>query len=43
MFSSAEAILRAKRSSLTASNFEELIFMRGNIELLEFKEEEDRL
>ena len=33
----------AKRFSLTASNFEEFVFMRGDMELLlRFKEEEDR-
>ncbi|KAG0717770.1 Utrophin [Chionoecetes opilio] len=42
MFSSAGDILRAKRSSLTASNFEELVFMRGNMELPGFREEEDQ-
>jgi tellurite resistance-related uncharacterized protein len=42
MFSSAGDILRARRSSLTAGNFEELVFMRGNMELLGFKEEEDQ-
>ncbi|KAG0717821.1 Bromodomain adjacent to zinc finger domain protein 2B [Chionoecetes opilio] len=42
VFSSAGAILRAKRSSLTASNFEELVFLRGNLEVLGFKEEQDQ-
>jgi hypothetical protein len=41
MFSCAGDILRAKRSSLTASNFEELVFMRGNSELLGFKDEDE--
>ena len=41
ILSSAGDILRAKRSSLTASHFEELVFVRGNMELLGFKEEED--
>ena len=43
MLSSAGNILRAKQYSLIASNFEEFVFMRVNMELLEFKEEEDRL
>ena len=43
IFSSTEDILGIKRSSLTVSNFEELLFMRSNIELLRFKKEEDRL
>ena len=34
MISSAWDILRVKRSSLAASNFEKLIFMRGNVELM---------
>lgn len=41
MFCSAGDILRPKRSSLTASNFQEFVFMRGNMELLGFKEEEE--
>jgi hypothetical protein len=34
LFNSAGDILRPKRSSLSSSNFEKLVFMRGNMELL---------
>ena len=34
IFSTAGDIIRPKRSSLTASNFEELVFMKGNMDLL---------
>lgn len=34
IFSTAEHIIRPKRSSLTANNFEELVFMKGNMDLL---------
>jgi hypothetical protein len=30
-------VLRAKRSSLTADNFEKLLFIRGNLQLLDEK------
>jgi hypothetical protein len=40
LFSSGGDILRAKRSSLSASNFEKLVFMRGNMKLLGLKEVE---
>ncbi|XP_050724101.1 uncharacterized protein LOC127002325 [Eriocheir sinensis] len=50
LFSMAGDILRAKRSSLDEVNFEELVFLKGNIDLLEEKmgqedmeEEEDDL
>lgn len=38
LFSSAGDILRPKRSSLTNQNFEKLVFMRGNMQLLSHKE-----
>jgi hypothetical protein len=38
LFSSGGDILRAKRSTLSASNFEKLVFMRANVKLLELKE-----
>ena len=41
MFISAGDILRARRSSMTANNFEELVFMRGNMELIGLEEEEE--
>ena len=34
LFSTASDVLRAKRSSLTAENFENLIFKKGNMELM---------
>ena len=35
LFSTASDVLRAKRSSLTASNFENLLFIKGNMDLIE--------
>jgi hypothetical protein len=37
LFSMGSYILRAKRSSLTADNFEKLLFIRGNLQLLDEK------
>ena len=37
LFSLGSDILRPKRSSLTADNFEKLVFLKGNIHLLERK------
>jgi hypothetical protein len=37
LFSMGSDILRAKRSSLTADNFEKLIFIKGNLQLLDEK------
>jgi hypothetical protein len=37
LFSMGSDILRAKRSSLTADNFEKLLFIRGNLQLLDEK------
>ena len=37
LFSTAGDVLRAKRSSLDEVNFEELVFLKGNISLLEEK------
>lgn len=37
LFSAAGDIIRPKRSSLTAINFEELVFMKGNMDLFGFK------
>ena len=39
IFSIGGDILRAKRSALTAFNFEQLIFMKGNMDLLSFEED----
>ncbi|QQP49002.1 Uncharacterized protein FKW44_009508 [Caligus rogercresseyi] len=33
--SSASDVLRAKRSCLTAENFENLIFMKGNMDIIQ--------
>ncbi|XP_050708973.1 uncharacterized protein LOC126993880 [Eriocheir sinensis] len=38
LFSSAGDILRAKRSSLSNVNFEQLVFVRGNMHLLDYKD-----
>ena len=38
LFSSAGDILRAKRSSLSNIHFEQLVFVRGNMHLLGYKE-----
>ena len=44
LFSAAGGdILGAKRSSLHSSNFEQLVFLRGNIDLLTFTEEEEKI
>ena len=37
LFSTAGDVLRAKRSSLDEVNFEELVFLKGNMDLLEEK------
>ena len=37
LFSKGSDVLRAKRSSLTADNFETLLFIRGNLQLLDEK------
>ncbi|KAG0726087.1 hypothetical protein GWK47_037316 [Chionoecetes opilio] len=37
LFSTAGDVLRAKRSSLEEVNFEELVFLKGNMDLLEEK------
>ena len=37
LFSMGSDILRAKRSSLTADNFEKLVFIKGNLPLLDEK------
>jgi hypothetical protein len=37
LFSIGSDILRAKRSSLTADNFEKLVFIKGNLQLLDEK------
>ena len=37
LFSMGSDVLRAKRSSLTADNFEKLLFIRGNLQLLDEK------
>ena len=37
LFSMGSDILRAKRSSLTADNFEKLLFIKGNLQLLDEK------
>ena len=45
LFSTSVDVLRSKRSSLDEVNFEELVFLKGNMDLLEEKmcqeEEED--
>ncbi len=41
LFSTGGDILRAKRSSLTAKNFEHMMFMRCNMDLLSFKEDKE--
>ena len=41
LFTAGSDILKAKRSSLNSINFERLVFMRGNLDLLRFKEQED--
>ncbi|QQP36697.1 Uncharacterized protein FKW44_021870, partial [Caligus rogercresseyi] len=35
LFSMASDVLRAKRSCLTAENFENLIFMKGNMDIIQ--------
>jgi hypothetical protein len=42
LFSSAGDILRAKRSSLSNINFEQLVFVRGNMHLLGYKEVQEQ-
>ena len=42
LFSSGGDILRAKRSSLSAANFEKLVFMHTNMKLLGLKEVESQ-
>ncbi|XP_076057324.1 uncharacterized protein LOC143034865 [Oratosquilla oratoria] len=42
LFSSAGDILRAKGSSLSNINFEQLVFVRGNMHLLEYKEVQEQ-
>ncbi len=37
LFSMASDVLRAKRSCLTAENFENLIFMKGNMDIMSLK------
>lgn len=37
LFSVAGDILRPKRASLTACNFEQLVFLRGNLKLMGYK------
>jgi hypothetical protein len=37
LFSSGSDILRPKRSTLTADNFEKLVFLKGNLHLLDAK------
>ena len=39
IFSIGGDILRAKRSALTAFNFEHLIFLKGNMDLLSFEDD----
>jgi hypothetical protein len=41
LFSVGGDVLRPKRASLSASNFERLVFMKGNMDLLGFKKEEE--
>ena len=41
LFSTAGDVLRAKRSSLDEVNFEELVFLKGNMDLLEKMGQED--
>ena len=43
LFSSAGDILRAKRSSLSNVNFEQLVFVRGNMHLLGYNEVQEEI
>ncbi|KAG0723096.1 DNA-directed RNA polymerase III subunit RPC1 [Chionoecetes opilio] len=41
LFSMGSDILRPKRSALTANNFEKLVFLKGNLHMLNQKKEEE--
>ena len=43
LFSSAGDILRARRSSLSNIHFKQLVFVRGNMHLLVYKEVQEEM